>query len=185
MRLPKEISDLMLEMEIDSRQRQRRAVLADPTKHKLTLLFPENSRMNSRYYKVEKAGFPHVRYCYSTERNLAGYFLGWRETIGKDGSGKRDQWVASKRRLTVHDKARDRAAAHNRRVKPKPVKPPEERRLTYWISENGPGPTPGSSWSRGLGKIVTRGGLNSALDLALIKWPHTTGELRAMRLGRR
>lgn len=116
MRLPPEIETMMLEMQIEAIKRRRAAVLADPVKHKLTLEFPEGARMSWRYCRVEKAGWPRVRYCYSTERNLAGYFLGWRETVKKDGNGRRDQWIASKRRNTVRDKAISRAKAHNDRL---------------------------------------------------------------------
>jgi hypothetical protein len=185
MRFPPEIERMMLEMQVEGLERQRAAVLADPLKHKLTLHFPEGARLNWLYFKVAKSAWPEVRYCYSTERNLAGYFLGWRETINRDGSGKRDQWVASKRRKTVADKARSRSTAHNRRVKAKPVKPLEERRTTYWISESGTGPGAGQSWSRGLGKIVTEGGPNNALDEARIRWPDAGGELTAVHIGRK
>lgn len=117
MRLPPEIESVMLRMQVDAHERQRAAVLANPARHKLTTHFPEGARMNSRYCRVDKAGFPVVRYCYSTERNLAGYFLGWRETIKRDGSGKRDQWIASKRRVVVREKAISRARAHNSRLR--------------------------------------------------------------------
>jgi hypothetical protein len=182
--LPKEIQRFMLEMQVESIERQRKAVLADPVKHKLTLHFPEKAPMNYRYFKVDKAGFPQVHYCWATGRNLAGYFLGWRETIKRDGSGKRDQWVASKRREVVKMKARDRRDAHQARVKPKPIRPLEERRTTYWISERIPGPQPNCTGSRGLGKIVTSGGPNNALDLARIKWPDA-GEIVAIHIGRK
>lgn len=117
MRFPPEIETMMLEMQVEAHERQRKAVLADPAKHKLTLHFPEGSGgPNWRYCPVEKSGWPRVRYCYATSRNLAGYFLGWRETVNKDGSGKRDQWTASKRRNTVRDRAIERARAHNKRL---------------------------------------------------------------------
>lgn len=178
---PPEIQRVMLDLQIDQMERDRKRVLADPVAHKLTLYFPEGSRgPNWRYVKVEKAGFPQVRYCYSTSRNLAGYFLGWRETINRDGSGKRDQWVASKRRETVRQKAHQRVEAHNRRVKPKPPKPPvEERRLSYWVSEH-----LGDGRTRGLGRVVTKGGPDRALEIARERWPHATAELRTFRLGR-
>lgn len=180
---PEPIQRLMLEMQLEANERQRAAVLADPVKHKLTLHFPEDARMNSMFYRVKKATFPEVRYCYATGRNLAGFFLGWRETINRDGSGKRDQWVARRSRKAVCAIAERRWKAHNARVKPKPVKPLEERRTTYWISERLPGLTPNCSGSRGLGKIVTTGGPNTALDLARTKWPNA-GEIVATHIGR-
>ncbi len=182
-RLLAEIELMMLEMKVDAHERQRAAVLADPVKHKLTLHFPSGARMNYRYCPVDKAGWPRVIYCYATERNLAGYFLGLRETIKRDGSGKRDQWTASKRRNTVRDKAIARAKAHNERVRPKPRKSLEDRRATYWISEQAA--IPQGMTTRGLGKIVTTGGPNNALDLARIKWPNATGDLVATHMGRK
>lgn len=187
MRFPPEIERMMLEMRVDQLERERARVLADPVKHKLTTLFPEGARMNYHYWPVDKATWPRVRYCYSTERNLAGYFLSWRETVKKDGNGKRDQWIASKRRNTVRDRAEARADAHNARVKPKPRKPVEERNATWWISENTQREIGGElkSCSRTLGKIATKGGQTVALEKARIKWPDTPGELRAFHMGRK
>jgi hypothetical protein len=114
--LPREIQNLLLEMQVEGSERRRKAVLADPAKHKKTLEFPEGARLNWRYWEVKGKRFPKVRYCYSTERNLAGYFLGWRETINRDGSGKRDMWLANKRRTAVRDAAQKRRDAHQSRV---------------------------------------------------------------------
>lgn len=182
--LPAPIQQLMLEMQVESIQRQRKAVLADPVRHKKTLHFPEGAPMNYRYYRVDKASWPKVDYCWSTGRNLAGYFLGWRETTSRDGSGKRDMWLASKRRDVVKVAARDRRDAHNARVQPKPKVPLEQRRTTYWISERVPGTQPGVTGSRGLGKVVVEGGPNAALDAARTKWPDA-GEIVAVHIGRR
>lgn len=114
--LPAEIQIMMLEMQVERMERDKAAILADPIKHKLTLRFPEGSRLNWRYWEVRKTSGPRVRYCFSIERNLAGYFLGWRETLKRDGSGKRDQWIASKRRATVRERSRKRWQSHNSRV---------------------------------------------------------------------
>lgn len=118
MTLPLEIQNMMLEMQIAGIERRRAAIVADPVKHKLALDFPEGARMNSRYWgKIKVSKNRTVSYHYSTERNLAGYFLGWRETWDtKKGEGKRDQWIASKRRTTVHDKAKQRTDAHKKRL---------------------------------------------------------------------
>src|SRR5206468_3447305 len=77
---PPEISRFMLEMQVEAMERRRKAVLADPAKHKTTLEFPEGARLNARFWGTIKSRGKTVRYCYSTERNLAGYFLCWRET---------------------------------------------------------------------------------------------------------
>lgn len=116
--LPPEIQNFMMEMQISAIERRRKAVLADPVKHKLTTDFPEGARMNSRYWgNIKVSKNVTVSYHYSTERNLAGYFLGWRETWNaKKGEGKRDQWVASKRRTAVRDRAKQRTEAHRARL---------------------------------------------------------------------
>lgn len=107
---------MMLEMQADSLERQRKAVLADPAGHKLTTHFPEGARLAYRFFRVRGKRGPEVRYCYATERNLAGYFLSWRETIRADGSGKRDQWSASKQRKIAKARASARHDAHQARV---------------------------------------------------------------------
>lgn len=118
MELPEPIQRIMLEMQVEQLERTRSAVLADPAKHKLTTHFPDNARMRWIYYEVKGKRGPRVRYCYSTERNLAGYFLGWRETFdAKKGRGKRDMWIASKRRKTVDAKALQRKRSHEARLK--------------------------------------------------------------------
>jgi hypothetical protein len=119
MKLPEPLQKMLLEMQIAQIESARSAVLADPVKHKLTLQFPEGARMRWLYYEVKGKRGPRVRYCYSTERNLAGYFLAWRETWDpKRRRGKRDQFIASKRRKTVADKTRARHKAHEGRLTP-------------------------------------------------------------------
>ena len=81
----------------------------DPAKHKLTLLM--DGPLRYRYWSAGKDGRGRrVRYCYSTGRNVAGYYLSWREVIGKRG-GKRDQWAARKLRKAASELARKRAEA--------------------------------------------------------------------------
>jgi hypothetical protein len=183
--LPEPIRLMMLEMQVDQLQRSRRAVLADPVKHKATLHWPDNEDPRWLYYEVKGKRGPVVRYGYTTNRNLAGYFLAFRETFDvKRGTGKRDQFVASKRRKTVADRALARFKAHKARIKVPPPKPLEERRTTYWISERFPMAQPNCTGSRGLGKIVCDGGPNTALDLARIKWPEA-GDIVAVHIGRK
>jgi hypothetical protein len=118
MQFPEPIQRIMLEMQVAQLERTRSAVVADPVKHKLTTHFPENARMRWLYFEVKGKRGPRVRYCYSTERNLAGYFIAWRETWSeKKGRGKRDMWIASKRRKTVADKSRARWQSHDARLK--------------------------------------------------------------------
>jgi hypothetical protein len=120
MTLPPEIRNMMMEMQIEGIERGRKAVLANPEKHKKTLQFPENARMRWLYYGSITSRGKRYRYCYSTERNLAGYFLGWREVWSiKSGLGRRDMISASKRRKTVSEQALKRHNAHKARLKGK------------------------------------------------------------------
>lgn len=115
MRMPAPIQRMLLEMQLQRLELEAAAVKADPVRHKLTLQFPQGAKLNWLYWQVPKKQLPRVRYCYSTERNLAGYFLCWRETWnGK--VGKRDQFAASKRRATVKAKALQRFQSHKKRL---------------------------------------------------------------------
>ncbi|MGH9806638.1 MAG: hypothetical protein ACRD9W_05160 [Terriglobia bacterium] len=78
---------------------------ANSAKHKLSRWF-DDSRY--QYWDAGKNGRNQtVRFAYSSHRNIAGYFLTWREVIGKQGR-KRDQWSARKSRTACADIARNR-----------------------------------------------------------------------------
>lgn len=49
-----------------------------------------------------------VRFCWSSHRNAAGFFLGWRETWMKNGTVKRDRWYSRKVKARAADVARRR-----------------------------------------------------------------------------
>lgn len=102
-----EMSRLWNSIQRDENERIEAAAKADPRAHKLTRV-TENTRY--LYYSAGKNGKGQaVRFCYATHRNVAGYFLGWREVIRKDGTGKRDMWTARKGRKAVAELARKRA----------------------------------------------------------------------------
>jgi hypothetical protein len=88
-----------------NREREAAAAKADPAKHKLSRVFNDS---RYRFYDAGRNGRGQVvRFCYSSHRNVAGYFLGWREIEGKKQT-KRDQWTARKTRTAVVDIARNR-----------------------------------------------------------------------------
>jgi hypothetical protein len=103
--------------EIQAEQRSYEAERAreDPVAYKLTTVFPTGSSLNYRFWSVKVRG-RSVRYAYCTERNAAGYFLCWRETINKKGGGKRDLWRASKRRKMVREWSLQRYKAHKAKL---------------------------------------------------------------------
>jgi hypothetical protein len=82
--------------------REEAEAKADPVRHKLSKLF-DNS--NYRYYRSKDGRGREVRFCYSCHRNVAGYFLAWREVIGKK-EAKRDGWIANRRKQTLIDRQR-------------------------------------------------------------------------------
>lgn len=89
--------------------RRLKAAKAEPAANKLTKVFDPDARMSYRYYDGGKDGRGRkVWFCWATERNAAGYFLGWREVRGKTG-GKRDQWVARKVKARCKEAAKRRA----------------------------------------------------------------------------
>ena len=88
-----------------NREREEAAAKANPQAHKLSRVFRDS---RYRFYEAGQNGRNQVvRFCYSSHRNVAGYFLGWREIEGKTQT-KRDQWTARKTRSAVADIARNR-----------------------------------------------------------------------------
>jgi len=90
-------------------ERETAAAKADPAAHKLSRVFDGGPRY--RYWRAGRdARGREVRFCWSTNRNVAGYFLAWREVIGKTSS-KRDQWAARKSRAACTELAARRQNA--------------------------------------------------------------------------
>jgi hypothetical protein len=101
--LPDDIQEFIAEQYAHSQQRVLERIKADPVKHKKTLLF--DGPMRWRYWSAKDGRGREVRFCYTTTRNAAGYFLGFREVINKDRTGKRDDFFAHRRKKTVSDRA--------------------------------------------------------------------------------
>jgi hypothetical protein len=117
MELPPELNKVMQELWTDlqqtGRRREAEAAKAAPAKHKLTTVF--DGPMRWLYYKPIRTAGRETRYCYSTTRNVAGYFLTWRE-VHTDRRVRRDMFRASKRRKTVAEAALARCKAHRARI---------------------------------------------------------------------
>lgn len=95
--------DMLRDFERANDDREEAAAKADPVKHKKTKLFRGGLRY--RYWPAGKDGRGReIRFAYTTTRNVAGYFLGFREVVKKDGSGFRDDWFAHKRKQTIIDR---------------------------------------------------------------------------------
>ena len=86
----------MADWERDRMDRETRQAKADPAKHRLTRVC--EGRWGYRFFRAPSIGGAKVAYCYSTVKNVAGYYLSWRERIAEVGAGRRDEWQAHKTR---------------------------------------------------------------------------------------
>jgi len=68
--------------------------LADPEGFKFSKKFPKG--VTYRCWKgAYKSPRMTVAYCWSCHKNIAGYYLGWRQIYGPDGKIiEKDQWIA-------------------------------------------------------------------------------------------
>ncbi len=118
------LRDCLNEMFLGAEVRRRETLVAkakaDPVGNKTTLQWADSTEPRYRYYQggVDRRGTTR-RFCWTTTRNAAGYFLTFDEVIRKDGWGERTRIVASKRRQTCKDKARGRWQAYRNRSKEK------------------------------------------------------------------
>lgn len=109
--LPEPIQTMLLEMEVDRRERLIAACKADPVKHKATLQF--DGPLRYRYYNAGVRRGRSYRFGWTTTRNAAGYYLSFREVYQlKRKQGFRDQIVASKTRSICKAKALARFKKH-------------------------------------------------------------------------
>lgn len=120
--LPRPFQLLMLEMEAERREAYVARIKADPIRHKATLQWADSIEPRWRYFEggVDRRGVRR-RFCWTTTRNAAGYFLTFTEVWNsKTQRGERKDIVASKRRETCKDRARARYQAYaNRKSKRK------------------------------------------------------------------
>jgi hypothetical protein len=101
-------------MQQENMAAEERAAKADPLKHRLSRVMERGKPLNYRYRPV-KVGRREVRYCWATNRNVAGFYLGWRE-VETPKLIRRDQWVARRVKQRVIDMMRNRADAHRARL---------------------------------------------------------------------
>jgi hypothetical protein len=115
--LPRGTREALAELWSDLQQAGMRAdqdrAKADPVANKLTTVF--SGPMRWLYFKPVRTRGRETRFCYSTTRNVAGYFLTWRE-IETGKRIRRDSFRASKRRKTVAEIARKRAATARSKI---------------------------------------------------------------------
>lgn len=111
-RFPQAIELMLLEMEASRREALVGRIKADPIKYKTALQWADGAEPRWRYFDggVDRRGVRR-RFCWTTTRNAAGYFLAFNEVVRKNGSGERKDIVASKRRATCKERARARYRA--------------------------------------------------------------------------
>ncbi len=86
---------------------------------------PGERRFSSQWVKYRTAdGYietdkMQVAYCWTTRRNVAGYFLGWRQIKRKSGRIERDQFVSRKSKKRLAALQTRRADALRKKVKEK------------------------------------------------------------------
>lgn len=102
--------DLMRSFETMNNEREEAAAKRDPLANKTSRLFGAGVSTAYRYYGGKKNGKgQRVLFCYSVHRNVAGFFLGWRETYMKNGNVKRDRWVSRRVKARCIEIAKRRA----------------------------------------------------------------------------
>lgn len=94
-----DITMRMLAGELTYDQGQR--AMRDPAAFKLSRRMEKGAAsgedMSYRFWGVIRTPRQRVAYCWSTRRNEAGYFLGWRNVYDKNGRKVgQDQWTARK-----------------------------------------------------------------------------------------
>lgn len=109
---------LWQEIEQQNLERETRAAAADPLAHKLSRVMAGPHGLSYRYVPAGRDGRGRqVSFCWSVHRNVAGFYLGWREVVSRKQT-RRDQWLARRIRRRVMAIAERRAAAFRRRHAP-------------------------------------------------------------------
>lgn len=90
------------------------AAAREPEENKLTTLMPPGVELTYSHADAGKnTSGETVRFCTADHPNVAGYYLGWRETVktrgGEEGTPRRREWVASKNPVTLEKLAKRRA----------------------------------------------------------------------------
>lgn len=97
--LPREAQEMLASLYADVMREDREAAERDPKKHRLTKVFTKPTTYRFAPAGTDASG-RSVRFCWSCHRNVAGYFLGWREIVNGDRV-VRDQWISDKRKAAL------------------------------------------------------------------------------------
>jgi hypothetical protein len=108
------ISRMWSDMVREDRRREHEAAKAAPLEHKDSRLFAPDVSPHYHYFSIKGRG-RETRYCYSVNRNVAGFYLGWREVVTKTEI-RRDMWSSRRVKQRLIDLARKRVQAHRARL---------------------------------------------------------------------
>lgn len=92
----------MLKGELNHEQGER--AFRDPKAFKLSRTMATGKDISLSRYKWwgrVKTARMDICYCWSTKRNEAGYFIGWREVYENGKMVRRDQWMARKNKTRL------------------------------------------------------------------------------------
>ena len=105
------LAPLFEDLERQHCSRLAEAAQRNPLANKLSRVFGAGVSMNYRYFPAPKNGKgQRVWFCWSTHKNVAGFYLGWREVYMKNGTVKRDRWLSRRVKARCKEVAKRRAA---------------------------------------------------------------------------
>lgn len=94
---------------------EERAAKADPAAYRLSRVMERGRPLRYVYYGPVKGRGRETRYCWSVHRNVAGFYLGWREVVTPKAV-MRDQFTARRVKQRLIELADRRLAAHRGRL---------------------------------------------------------------------
>lgn len=102
-RIENDITKRLLAGDLTFEQGQR--AMKDPEAFKLSLKMAKGvGEMRYRFWGRVRTQRLYVAYCWSTKRNEAGYFLGWREHYNEKAEMvSRDQWTGRKNKTRLRE----------------------------------------------------------------------------------
>lgn len=127
----RELQRMFRDVEQAGMEADERAAQADPQAHKLSKTMERGKSLSTRYHGwVKGRGGVRTRYCWTVHRNVAGYYLAYREVERpaprkptKPGdlvsTVKRDQWTASRTKKRLEERCLVRFKAHKARLAPR------------------------------------------------------------------
>ena len=171
------LAPIFREFEQAQMEREAEAAKRDPARHRLSKVMERGKSMNYRHWGVvkDKRG-RRITYCWSVHRNVAGFFLGWREVetpikrkrpakVGEAVSDiKRDQWTARRTKKRLEELQKRRTDALRAKYPSAPKRP------RWWISEEADGGHAAGGRTYGLG-WVRAADEEAAIRIAAKRWP--------------